>query len=108
MTHDDFVRAKRAELIDVANAMLNERIDLLEGVRKICSLRHSIDDPNNEVFHPFRAIDSETDHFPLGETRSMYDKSKLAQLDEEMSAYAANARKDIFDACKNLIREFSR
>ena len=105
--HEDFVRATRNELVAVANAMLDGRVNLLEGVRKICSLRHDSEKPDSDVFLTFRAVDSETDRFPLGELRSMYDKVKLAKLDEEMTAYVEDAKDDIFRACKNLIREFS-
>jgi hypothetical protein len=52
----ELLESKKAELIAVANAMLDGTMDLIEGVRKICSLRFAVGDPDNDVFMP----DSET------------------------------------------------
>jgi hypothetical protein len=107
MRHTEFVQAKRKELLSVANAMLREELNLIEGVRKVCSLRHLVEEPNSEVFVSFRAIDSETDHFPIGELRSRYAKDKVDQLDQEMHRYLIDAREEILSACQELVRYFS-
>ena len=98
---------KRAELVAVATAMLENRLDLIEGVRKICALRHAIGDSANDVFVPIRAIDSETDHFPLGEIRAQCASDYLERMDLEMEHYLADASDDIFRACKEIVRVFS-
>lgn len=103
----ELLESKRAELIAVANAMLDGKMDLIEGVRKISSLRFAVGDPDNDVFMPIRAIESETDHFPLGEVRSRCAADYLRQSDAEMQRYLADARQDILDACKEIIRVFS-
>lgn len=103
----ELLESKRAELIVVANAMLDGKMDLIEGVRKICSLRFAVGDPENDVFMPIRAIESETDHFPLGEVRSRCAADYLRQMDAEMQRYLSDARQDILDACKEIIRIFS-
>jgi hypothetical protein len=42
--------SKRSELVGVATAMLDGRLHLIEGVRKICALRHVVGDAENEAF----------------------------------------------------------
>lgn len=98
---------KRSELTGVAAAMLDGQMHLIEGVRKICSLRHAIGDPDNEVFMPIRAIESETDHFPLGEIRTRCALEYLKRMDDEMQRYLADAKADILAACREIIRVFS-
>lgn len=100
-------KSKRAELIAVANAMLDGKMDLIEGARKICSLRFAVGDPDNDVFMPIRAIESETDHFPLGEMRSRCAADYLRRTDAEMRRYLLDAQQDILKACNEIIRVFS-
>ncbi len=98
---------RRFELVTVATAMRNGELNLIEGVRKICRLRHQIGDPENEVFMPIRAIESETDHFPIGEMRNQCAASYLQRMDEEMKRYLADARQNILSACKEIIHVYS-
>jgi hypothetical protein len=102
------VALNREELVMVATAMLAGEKDLLEGVREICSLRHAAGDPENKVFHKLRTVDSETDHFPLGDVRSQWLLERLSQLDIEKARYLDEARADILSACKAIIDEFSQ
>lgn len=103
----ELLKSKKAELIAVANTMLDGKMNLIEGVRKICSIRFAVGDPDNDVFMPMRAIDSETDHFPLGEMRSRCASDYLQRVDAEMERYLLDAKQDILDACKEIIRVFS-
>ncbi len=107
MSHQKIDESKRNELIAVANAMLDGEINLIEGVRKICSLRHAIGDPENDVFMPIRAIESETDHFPIGELRKQCSDDYLQRVDNEMQRYLAEAKEYIFTVCQEIIRVFS-
>jgi hypothetical protein len=100
--------AKRAELVSVAEAMIVGKMDLIEGVRKITALRHEIGDGDDQVFVPIRAIESETDHFPVGAIRTQYTSDYLKRLDEEMTLYLADAKQDILGACREIVRMYSK
>lgn len=101
------VENKRIELISIARSMLDGKINLIEGVRKICSLRHEVGDPDNEVFLSIRAIDSETDHFPIGQIRERCTREYLERMDKKMQHYVADAKDDIFTACREILKIFS-
>jgi hypothetical protein len=90
------------QLVDVANALPNGEIDLLEGIRRITKLRWQTDDPESEEFLSFVAIDSETDHWPTGRVRLEYNPARLAEIDEEIARYMAASRDDITSACHQL------
>jgi len=94
---------KRLELVRVAHEMLEGKMHLIEGVRKICGLRHQIGDPDNPVYMPLRAIDSETDHMPIGKMREGCDAEYLQRVDIEMNSYVNQAKEDILSACREIV-----
>lgn len=100
--------AKRAELIAVAKAMTDGELNLIEGVRKITALQHHVENPDDEIFMPIRAIESETDHFPIGAARAHCAPDYLKRADEEMERYLADAKADILAACRQILRAYSR
>lgn len=103
----DRVSAQRRELVAVASGMLAGVVNLIEGMRRICALRFAIEDPENDVLLPIRAMESETDSFPLGAMRSNCSEDYLKRADAEMESYLAGARDDILQACREIVRAFS-
>jgi len=99
---------KRNELITVAEAMVEEKMNLIEGVRKIAALRHHIENADDAMFMPIRAIESETDHFAIGAARAGYDPDYLKRLDEDMARYLLDAKQDILNACRGIVERYSR
>ena len=107
MSLSETVANNRSELVATASAMLENRLNLIEGARKICVLRHLVGDPENEVFMPIRAIESETDYFPLGKVRDQCAADYLERMDVKMNQYLARARPDILLACREIVAAFS-
>jgi hypothetical protein len=107
MNQTEHLVVKRHELVKVANAMLAGDMNLIEGIRQICSLRFAVADPENEVFLAIRGIESETDTFPIGQMRSNYSQEYLQRMDFEMQSYLAEAKDDIRQACQEIVQTFS-
>lgn len=107
MEQTERLSAKRHELIALASSMLAGETNLIEGVRKICTLRFAIEDPENEVFLAIRGIETETDVFPLGEMRTNCHTEYLKRMDSEMQSYLSEAQEDILQACREIIKTFS-
>lgn len=105
-THDYGTSINR-ELTRIGEAMISGHIGLIEGVRKITALRLKTSIPQDEVFRPFIAFDSETDVYPIGKAREVYSRDYLNRIDIDMEVYLRDAREDIIQACRNLIDEFS-
>ena len=97
----------KAELVATADAMLMGEMDLIEGCRRICSLRHAVGDPDNGLFLPIIAIESETDHFPIVGARKLCAPEYLKRMDEEIDGFLQKARNDILNACREIVRAFS-
>lgn len=100
------VEAKN-EIVQIAKEMLNGEIHLILGCRYIRGLRHDTEIPEDDIFMTFRAVDSETDHFPLGKVRELCDPEYLERRDKEITAYLEAAGDDIRKACIELIKKFS-
>lgn len=90
------------EIVDLIDRMARGEIDLIHGLRRVVSLRHQTCDPDSEKFLPLRAMESETDHFPLGEARLMYSTEFLEKLDDERETYLADVSQEILLACQEL------
>lgn len=97
----------RLELLEVANSMLGGKIHLIEGCRKICSLRHKVGDADNQIFIPIRGVESETDHYPLGDARKICDQDYLKKIDAEMEQYIAEVKNTILQSCKEIIKVYA-
>jgi hypothetical protein len=107
MSQFEYFTSKQKELVELANLMLEGHIHLIEGVRKACSLCFEIGDSENNLFNSFRAIDSETDHYPLGKIRASCAKDYLQRVDAEMEEYLVNVKQDILDTCRDITRIYS-
>lgn len=59
----------KSEIIKIATKMIEDKIDLIEGCRKITTLQYNLDDPD-DIFLTFRGIETETETFPIGSVRN--------------------------------------
>lgn len=98
----------RAEIVATAEAMLRGEIHLIRGCRVISSMGFSLDDSESEVLIPIIGAESETDDFPIGEIRSLCAPEYLDRMDAKMERYLIEARGEILDCCREIIRAFSQ
>ncbi len=73
-----------AEILDVAEAMLSERLDLVTGCRRLNKLLRKMGVPN-PAFGAIAGFDSETDYYPQGEARRHYSQEYLERVDKEVA-----------------------
>ncbi len=95
------------EIVKTAKGMLSGDIQIIIGCRIIKSLRHQTDRPDDEIFTPFIGIDSQTDHYPLGNVRDLCDPNYLARVDKEMEEFLCFASECIREACCDLIKKLN-
>lgn len=95
-----------AKIVRVAEAMIEGKMQLIQGCREICGLLSHTLEPERDAFLAIKAIDSETDHFPLGDVRRECAPDYLKRMDCEMDRYIEAAREDILHVCHELIQIF--
>ncbi len=98
---------KRQEILDLANSMINGKINLVLGSRLMNNLRFEVDDEENSIFNVFIGVDSDTERFIFGDTRAHYSSEYLQLTDRELAEYLKDMSSYIIDACKRVIDFYS-
>lgn len=85
---------------EVALAVLDGRTTVLEAARALVSLAHTDAIPDVEDRRLIIAVDSETDHLPVGEARKLWAADALKEKDVEIARAETLYRDAFLQACK--------
>jgi hypothetical protein len=97
----------RLDIAAAARAMLDGHMSFIEGARRIAELRFYADVPDlDEDLMAFVLIDSETDTYPFGETRLLWNAPALAKLQPDIDRSERWARDVGEEHCRRLIERF--
>ncbi|OYT87421.1 MAG: hypothetical protein CFE46_09605 [Burkholderiales bacterium PBB6] len=101
-------KSLREEATAIARGLASGNVLLLDGVRRMASLRFQIKGcERDEDFLVFAVIDSETDHIPETSARGLCTPSWLEACDAELRDIGVFYERQIQDACNKLIARFS-
>ena len=98
---------ERQRARDVAEAVLDGRITVLEGARALVPLAHTDAIANVEDRRFIIGIESETDHLPVGEVRKLWAPDALKEKDVEIARAEALYRSDFLEACRRIANSHS-
>jgi hypothetical protein len=102
--NEEYMKAKRAEVASLAKALMVGEIGIIEGSRKLCNLKYEVsEDDGDPDFTQFAAIESETDHLPVGPVREHWSPEALLRKDLEIKKVEDFYRSRIVEPCKKLI-----
>jgi hypothetical protein len=93
---------ERRKALDVAQAVLNGRTPVLEAVRSLVSLAHTDAVPDVEDRKLIIAVESETDHLPIGDVRKLWAPEALQEKDVEIARAEALYRGAFLLACQRI------
>src|SRR5262249_8406543 len=87
-------RRLHEEATRVAEAVVRGEVGVSEGARQLSSLAHHLVDDwvADPDFCVFGALDSETDHLPVGSQRELWDPQALAERDAVVQRIEREAR----------------
>ncbi len=97
----------KKELIRIAQELLEGKLHIISGCRIITGLSCDTNDPDDDIYIPFRAVDSETDHLPMGSVRELCEPDYLVRVDKEINRYVALENEDIQKSCIELIKKLT-
>jgi hypothetical protein len=107
-TEEEYVEAKRQEAIILANEIINRRVTVIEGTRRMLELLSTLSiDAMQKDFRIFVAVDSDTDHLPIGELRKECSLDWLEKCDQEIAIVEATNYEPVAPACRQLIMRLS-
>jgi Protein of unknown function (DUF2489) len=93
---------ERQRARDVAQAALDGQTTVLEAVRALVSLAHTDAVADVEDRTLIIAIESETDHLPVGEVRKLWAPSALDVMDKEIALCEELYKRQFLEACKRI------
>lgn len=97
----------KARIVDLASDILRDRVNLVEGCRKLVQLHAQLDDKDDELFLPIIALESETDHLPVGETRAFWCPEALAKKEKAVEPYLDAMRDEVKAVCRLLVAKYT-
>src|SRR6266478_1920374 len=74
-------------VVSVAEQILSHELGIIEGARKLCSLRFDVRAENDKDFIFFVGVESETDHLPVGKTQVHWKPTALKEKKEEIEKF---------------------
>ena len=95
------------EILVVVNDILGGKIGSIKASRKLIRLFNDIGSDSDIDLLVFKALDSETDHLPVGKLRENYSSKRLKEIDEEIKKYEDFYRDSIMNASKNILEKYS-
>ncbi len=81
-------------------------LGLIEASRLLVSCAHRLREDRNSEFTFFIAVESETDHLPVGEYRNQWAADSLKAKDEEIHSIEEFYRRDAVAAATFLLNRF--
>ena len=98
----------RGRVVAIAEAILRGELGIIEGARQLSSLAHGLvnDWTTDPDFLVFGALDTETDHLPVGAVRSFWDPTALREKDASVERIEAAARAEVEQACRSVVSRF--
>ena len=96
------------EILQICRGLLDDSIPVIDGCRRLTSLRNEIDAGQSAAFDTFIAVDSETDHLPFGEVRARCTLEWLEKADAEIAASERFYREPVRKAADALLRTLSK
>lgn len=89
---------------EIAQAVLDGRTTVLEAARALVSLAHTDAVADVEDRRFIIGIESETDHLPVGEVRTLWASSALKEKDVEIARAEELYRADFLETCRRIVQ----
>ena len=109
MTESSMDTWSRGEAADVARAMLEGDIALLDGCIPLAFLAHSavLEWSTDPDFAVIGTLAAEIEELPLGAARSQWSRDALGRADLEIARISERSKDSVLAACRNIVARFS-
>jgi hypothetical protein len=93
-----------AALVDALRDFLDDRVGITQGCRNIVDIARAMGEwPDNDLFLPFVAFDSDTDTRPVGPVRARWAPAALQREDAERTEFENLCRAELKKAAQELL-----
>lgn len=95
------------KIVEICKEILKEKIGIIAGSRQLISLFAEKSNKDDFDLTLFIAIESETDHLPVGFERKNWNDEALNRKDIEISEYELARKNEVMFSCQNLVTKLS-
>jgi len=95
-----------AAVVKICKSYLSGDLGLIETSRELVGYAHRLREINNPDFTFFIAIDSESDHLPVGKWQEGWAADSLIKKDREVKEIGAFYSHNAYAAAQSLINKF--
>jgi hypothetical protein len=92
------------KIVELARGIISGEVGLIAGSRQLWRLGLDVAPKRDPDFTFFLAIDSESDHLPIGEVRQHWNPDALREKDTEIAKIEALRREKAVEICRRLIQ----
>ena len=89
------------------HATCDGRLGVVDAARQLSALGHSVRAERDPDFTTFVAIDSESDHLPVGRVRREWAPDALQRKDAEIHIVEERWREEALKAAQNLLEKYA-
>src|SRR5262245_28920089 len=99
-SHADWLRRQRADALVIARGIRSGSVGVVEGSRRLAALQSAVEPgAHEELLSAFIAIDSQTDHLPIGDQLTLWAPDALVAKRAELTEAERVHRRDALKAC---------
>jgi hypothetical protein len=102
-----YLTSLHRRIVAGAEGALNGTLSITEAARELTGVSHELNMSRERQFVVFVGIASETDEFPLGAVRDMWNPAKLLQVVAQRGQYENRVRSTADAACKELLQRYA-
>ena len=96
----------RYDIVTTAQAVLDGKLEIIEGVRKLNQLRGAVDEYGSTLFDVIAGVESETEMYPIGDLRRRYNAEYLKQLDSRLSEFLPKIKEPLFASLREIVEYY--
>ncbi len=105
MTTDSGRSQINERIVDLAQQMLSGKLEVIAGSRMIAHLAGYSEYSDDERFHAFVAVASETDDFPTEDDPQNWEPTAWARKELERREYASRVKEIVLAECRALVEK---
>jgi hypothetical protein len=102
MSNDDL----KKRVCSIAADITQGKVGIVLGVRQLEPLLLRLNMDMDADLMIIKAVDSDSDEYPMGEVRRFWNPEKLKEIDLDREEFEKFYQKDVFNACRILIDKF--
>jgi hypothetical protein len=95
---------KYIKIIEKVKDIQDNIISPIQGIRDLVKLSYEYHVEKEDIFMSIRAIESETDHLPIKDTKIKLNKNYINKIKEEEKLYIS----DIAKLCNDILEKYQK